>query len=312
MQKNNLAKTLRTVDLFSGCGGLSLGFKNAGFNLIAAYDNWELAIETYNSNFNHKAYLANLRKPEEVAKHIRQFKPDVLIGGPPCQDFSIAGKRKELHRADLTISFAKIASLVKPPLVVMENVYNIEKSRSLQKALAILKKHNYGITTKIIDASRTGVPQMRRRFFLVALKNAPDDVFANCLESGLSKERMNVFDFFGNSLGTEYYYAHPRSYQRRAVFSIHEPSATIRRVNRPIPKNYKRHPADKTNISNGVRPLTTKERAQIQTFPKTFIFHGSKSQQEQLIANAVPVKLSQYVAERILVYLKSTKKINVR
>ena len=95
---------------------------------------------------------------------------------------------------------------------------------------------------------------------------------------------------------------HPRSYNRRAVFSIYEPSATIRGVNRPIPDNYKRHHADKADISEGVRSLTSKERSYIQTFPEKFEFVGSKTNVEQAIGNAVPVKLAEYVARCLLEY----------
>ena len=181
----------------------------------------------------------------------------------------------------------------------MENVYNIEKSRALAEAKRIFKKAGYGLTTRVIDASLAGVPQMRRRLFLIAQLGGSDDYFAQELNRRLAATPMTVADYFGKRLDVEYYYAHPRSYQRRAVFSVHEPSATIRRVNRPIPKTYVRHPADKAPISRAVRVLTTAERAEIQTFPRDFVFLGSPSQQEHLIANAVPVKLAQFVAETV-------------
>ena len=123
------------------------------------------------------------------------------------------------------------------------------------------------------------------------------------LLEGLSDKRTTVRDYLGESLRTNYYYMHPRSYNRRAIFSIDEPSATIRGVNRPIPDTYKIHPADKTNDINVVRSLSTKERSYLQTFPHNFIFEGSKSNLEQMIGNAVPVKMAQYIAERILINL---------
>ncbi len=78
------------------------------------------------------------------------------------------------------------------------------------------------------------------------------------LVRNLSDHKMTVYEYLGDSLETEYYYMHPRSYNRRAVFSIHEPSATIRGVNRPIPETYKRHHADKADISEGVRSFNFK------------------------------------------------------
>ena len=116
---------------------------------------------------------------------------------------------------------------------------------------------------------------------------------------------MTIYDYFGDSLATEYYYRHPRSYQRRGIFSIYEPSPTIRGVNRPIPPNYKFHRGDAVKYLSKVRPLTTKGRSLIQTFPNNFLFLGTKSDMEQMVGNAVPVKSAEYVAKIILVYIKS-------
>lgn len=297
--------------MFCGCGGMSLGFQNAGYDVVAAYDSWELACSVYKKNFEHPVFNFDLAQVETAVEHISQFDPEVVIGGPPCQDFSIAGKRKESERANLTVAFAEIVSIISPKLVIMENVYSIDKSKALQTALEIFSSHNYGVTTRVIDASLTDVPQKRKRFFLIAAKGFSNDAFGYELDYNLSSASMTVRDYFGESLGIEHYYAHPRSYNRRAVFSVEEPSSTIRRVNRPIPKNYVKHPADKVEISEKVRPLTTQERAQIQTFPKKFVFGGSISQQEHLIANAVPVKLAQYVAEQSMkVYKKCLSRSN--
>jgi len=303
--KAEFAHRLRTVDLFAGCGGLSLGFSLAGFDIVAAYDNWELAQAVYRKNFDHDTYLFDLSDVLGAVKHITKYAPDVIIGGPPCQDFSIAGKRVEASRASLTVAFAEIVARVSPRVAVMENVYNIEKSNSLQIAKRVLAEAGYGITSRVINASFAGVPQMRRRFFLIAAKGLGDDAFGDQIDRNLADHPMTVADYFGKAMDVEYYYAHPRSYKRRAVFSIHEPSATIRRVNRPIPDNYTRHPADKASVTDGVRILTTEERSRIQTFPEDFVFHGSKSEREHLIANAVPVKLAEYIANQVLAVLKA-------
>ena len=299
---------LRTVDLFAGGGGMSLGFASTGFDVIAAYDNWGLALETYRANFAHDTHSLDLSDVSGASAHVSQYMPDVIIGGPPCQDFSIAGKRVESSRASLTLAFAKITASVRPTLVVMENVYQIEKSTALKKAIKVLSSAGYGLTTRIVDASRAGVPQMRRRFFLIGALGMEDDAFGRQLDQNIAEKRMTVREYFGKSLGLTHYYAHPRSYARRAVFSVDEPSATIRRVNRPIPTNYVRHPADKAAVSRGVRPLTTQERSQIQTFPTSFEFVGSRSQQEHQIANAVPVKLAHYVAEQIVAVIQNRQR----
>jgi len=293
---------MRTVDLFCGCGGMSLGFQNAGIEILAAYDNWVAAINIYKENFDHPVFDYDLGTKNAI-EHIRTFNPDMIIGGPPCQDFSIAGNRKIGDRANLTISFANIIREVKPTWFVMENVYNIERMPILPKVMRIFRKSGYGLTVRILNASYYGVPQARRRFFTIGMLNAKDDFLGNRLDSVQNKTKMTVHDYLGNTLKTEFYYMHPRSYNRRAVFSINEPSATIRGVNRPIPQGYKMHHGDKADIVNGnVRELTTKERSYLQTFPKKFIFKGKKTDLEQAIGNAVPVKLAEFVAKQIIEY----------
>jgi len=293
---------MNTVDLFSGCGGLSLGFEEAGFNILAAFDKWKLAVEVYKDNFKHPIFETDLSDDKIIAQ-IKDFAPEIIIGGPPCQDFSSAGKRDEtLGRADLTISYAQIIASIKPKWFVMENVARIEKSSILKEALSIFKAHNYGLTTSVLNASFCGVPQRRKRFFLVGRLGGKDNELDFYLSKNQSKKEMTLFDYFGDSLGVEFYYRHPRSYARRGIFSIYEPSPTVRGVNRPMPKTYKKHSGDKCEPSDKVRALTTLERSYIQTFPKNFIFTGTKSNLEQMIGNAVPVQLAKYVAQSILEY----------
>lgn len=303
---------IRTVDLFSGCGGMSLGFQNSGFEIIAAFDNWKPAIEVYRDNFKHPIYDFDLGD-EESKDFIKKLNVDLIIGGPPCQDFSSAGKRDEtLGRADLTISYADIVSTLKPQYFVMENVERIRKSRILKDTIKILKRAGYGISMDVLDASYCGVPQTRKRFFMVGSLGENDNFILPYFEKNLSKERMTVFDYLGDSLGVQNYYRHPRSYKRRGVFSIHEPSPTIRGVNRPIPGGYSKHPGDTADVSSdNVRSLTTIERSYIQTFPKSFVLNGSKTNLEQVIGNAVPVNLGAFVARSLKEFIKDKKDDNL-
>ena len=301
---------MRTIDLFSGCGGLSLGFQNADFEILAAFDKWKPAIKVYQDNFDHPIYDTDLESDEAI-KFIKELNPEIIIGGPPCQDFSSAGKRDEtLGRADLTLSFANIVAICKPEWFVMENVERITKSKILKEAIQQFKKAGYGISYDVLDAILCGVPQARKRFFLVGHLDSKDDFLNPYFTKNLSNKQMTIFDYLGKSLHTKYYYRHPRSYMRRGVFSIHEPSPTIRGVNRPIPKGYVRHSGDPVEITEDVRPLTTIERSYLQTFPDTFIFRGTKTDLEQIIGNAVPVKLGEYVANCIKEYIKD-RLINV-
>lgn len=300
---------MRVVDLFCGCGGLSLGFEKAGLNVSAGYDNWNPAIATYMYNFQHPINKLDLSDVETASKHISQYKPDMIIGGPPCQDFSSAGLRNEDNgRGDLTLSYAQIVDTVRPQWFVMENVSTITKTRKLIQAKEIFRNAGYGMTQVILDASFCGVPQKRKRFILIGKSGAPDDFMLNLIRNHLAANPMTVKDYFGDKIDIEYYYRHPRSYARRGVFSVHEPSPTIRGVNRPIPKGYTLHDNDPVSSLDGVRPLTTVERSMIQTFPETFIFTGNKSEVEQMIGNAVPVNLGTFVAKCILDYIEETNR----
>ena len=224
----------------------------------------------------------------------------MIIGGPPCQDFSSAGQRNEDGgRGTLTTHYAKIINILKPEWFVMENVDRIVKTQKLVEAREIFKKAGYGLTQHVLDASYCGVPQKRKRFFLIGKLDAYDDFLLPYLNRGLAHRPMTMRDYFGDSLGLEFYYRHPRSYMRRGIFSIDEPSPTVRGVNRPMPDGYQIHSNDPVKSKEGIRPLTTIERSYIQTFPKDFVFFGTKTDLEQMIGNAVPVKLAQYVAAAI-------------
>lgn len=288
------------VDLFCGCGGMSLGFQEAGFDIVESFDNWAPAIETYTANFNHPITSFDLSDSDGLISHLNSKGIDIIIGGPPCQDFSIAGKRDFLgNRANLTLSFAKIVVSLSPKWFVMENVYNIQKSPIFQQAIKIFTESGYGLNIRILDASLMGVPQQRKRCFVIGKKDANNNFLDEIIDAKLSANHTTVRQYLGDSLGTDYYYMHPRSYNRRAIFSIDEPSSTIRGVNRPMPATYKFHPADKCTDYSKIRALSSEERSFLQTFPKGYIFRGSNAQIEQQIGNAVPVKMAKFVASII-------------
>lgn len=291
------------VDIFSGCGGLSLGFQKGGINVVAAYDKWDAAVKVYEHNFEHPVYKADLSDVEACSSHIAEHLPDMIIGGPPCQDFSSAGLRNEDNgRGDLTVSYASIIAAVNPEWFVMENVATITKTNKLVQAKAIFKEAGYGLTEVILNASLCGVPQKRKRFFLIGHKGSKDEFMLTFIKSRMADKEMTIKDYFGDKIDIEYYYRHPRSYARRGIFSVNEPSPTIRGVNRPVPKGYNLHPNDPVKSLEGIRPLSFKERSMIQTFPEDFIFLGSKSEIEQMVGNAVPVNLASFVAKCILEY----------
>lgn len=302
---------MRVVDLFCGCGGLSLGFIEAGFNLVAAFDNWDDAITVYHNNFKHPVFKQDLSDVEDSAQKVSKYHPDMIIGGPPCQDFSSAGKRDENNgRGDLTVDYAQIIEKVRPEWFVMENVDRILKTTKLKEAISIYKSCGYGLTKIVLNASRCGVPQRRKRFIMIGHLGDQDDFMLNLLQERQADKEMTIRDYMGNELDIDYYYRHPRSYARRGIFSVDEPSPTIRGVNRPMPAGYTLHHNDPVNTLEGIRPLTSLERSMIQTFPKNFKFLGTKTNLEQMIGNAVPVNLGKFVADSINSYLGVVKNVD--
>lgn len=297
---------MKCIDLFAGCGGFSLGFQQAGFEILGAFDNWKPAIEVYQANFNHPIFEQDLSNENEFLSKIQEFSPDIIIGGPPCQDFSSAGKRDiTLGRANLTYSFANIISTIEPQWFVMENVTQIRKTHIFKDIIEQFIEQKYGLSSVILNASFCGVPQARTRFFLIGHLGDKHNQLNTIFQENLFTKPMTVKDYLGDSIEIEYYYRHPRNYSRRGIFSVNEPSPTIRGVNRPIPKGYKLNHCDPQNIDlDKIRPLTTLERSYIQTFPENFKFFGTKTNLEQMIGNAVPVKLAKFVAETIKNYLK--------
>lgn len=294
---------MRVVDLFCGCGGLSLGFAKAGMEVVAAFDNWTDALAVYRNNFRHPAIRADLMDVDASVELIRPYAPDMIIGGPPCQDFSSAGKRDENNgRGDLTVAYAEIISRIRPQWFVMENVERILKTQKLQDAMRIFRDSGYGLTYTVLNAALCGVPQRRKRFVMIGKLGEQDDFIKDTILENLSAKELSVAEYFGDKLPIKYYYRHPRSYVRRGIFSTDEPSATIRGVNRPMPKGYKLHPGDPVDSLDGIRPLTSRERSMIQTFPEDFSFEGTKTNIEQMIGNAVPVNLGTFVADAIFRY----------
>ena len=287
-------------DLFAGAGGLTRGFELEGFHVVAAYETWPAARKCYQSNFRHPVHDFDLSDVGPAAEHISEYGPAVIFGGPPCQDFSTAGKRQEGRNASLTEAFAEIVVRCSPSAFLMENVQRTRTSRAYARARMTLLKHGYRTEEVVLDASLCGAPQLRKRFFCFGLRDA-SSVALKRLTSSLrdrqAQSRMTVREYMIDELDIEHYYRHPRNYSRRGIYSVDEPSATIRGVNRPVPPNYPGHPLD-TEDASRVRALTTIERSRIQTFPQDWSWDArfSKTVMEQLIGNAVPVALASFVA----------------
>ena len=173
-------KKLNCLDLFCGAGGMSVGFELAGFNIVAGIDNNEEALYTFSQN--HKKSIAlniDLSLPidfsDDVWTDIAKVGIDVIVGGPPCQGFSVAGKRDAKDpRNKLYKAYLNMIDYFSPTAVVLENVPTILSLYGGNTAASIMQdfeSKGYKCIHFILKASDYGVPQIRRRAFFVGLKN---------------------------------------------------------------------------------------------------------------------------------------------
>lgn len=170
------------IDLFSGCGGLTLGLKRAGFRVIGAVEIEALAVKTYKAN--HKGTIVwerDIRKlsVSEVMRklNLRRGDLELLAGCPPCQGFSRmttlnGALRQRDRRNDLIFDFIRFVRVLHPKAVMLENVPGLAENRRMRLLLKALKSMGYACTQGILDAADFGVPQRRRRLILLAGRGA--------------------------------------------------------------------------------------------------------------------------------------------
>lgn len=156
---------LRIIDLFSGCGGLSLGFERAGFEVAHAYDNWQPAVQTYRQNFRHPISSEDLSQVSGLTQ------ADVIIGGPPCQGFSSAGMRRDGDSRNTLVSiFSRLVATARPKAFVFENVEGFltgGNGHFVFELLEPLVEAGYRIHLRKVNAANYGVPQHRKRVLAI-------------------------------------------------------------------------------------------------------------------------------------------------
>lgn len=166
------------IDLFSGCGGLSLGLEQAGFRVAAAVEVAYKAIETYKANHPNVAlYDHDIRnlEPSSILRDVG-IKPgelDLLAGCPPCQGFSRLRTKNKTNsvideRNDLISDFIRFAKSMMPKCIMLENVPSLTKDKRFELAIHELEALGYHCTTQVLDAANYGVPQRRKRLIMLA------------------------------------------------------------------------------------------------------------------------------------------------
>ena len=317
------------ISLFSGCGGLDLGFTNAGFKTVFANDNDPDVWETY--GINHKLKLC----PTSIVDITAEELPDAdgFIGGPPCQSWSLAGAMRGIkdERGMLFYEYMRLLKDKKPKFFLAENVPGIISSTHYPEFLKLLKKFDkigYDIahTKPAINAADYGVPQDRKRVFVVgyrkdlgmsfefpepnpkkislreAIGNLPKSVPAK--EKNYPNVNLKVpnHEHMIGGFSTIY-----MSRNRRRDWS--QQSFTIQAGGRHAPLHPDSCEMVKVDVDKRVfkpkngwrRRLSVRECARIQTFPDWFVFkYAGVADGYKMIGNAVPVKLAEAIARKIM------------
>ncbi len=301
---------LQVVSLFSGAGGMDLGFVCAGHEIIWANDNSRNACNTYKRNLG----LTPLCKS---VKTVKEFpKAEIVVACNPCQGFSIIGKRNpEDERNYLYEEIVRCVRKIKPKFFVTENVKglkNLYKGRFLKVILEDFEDANYNVNWKILNAKDYEVPQDRKRIFIVGVRKDlefdykfPSKTHGPGLKTYVTLRQAigdlpspKKGEYWSSDVFPFFYMSRNRRRPWNAV------SYTIQASGRHAPLHpscpeMKRKGKDTwifTDKKEKYRRLSVRECARIQTFPDNYKFEGSLSSQYKQIGNAVPPLLAFKIA----------------
>lgn len=320
--KSKSHSDLTVVDLFSGAGGTSLGFENAGLEhkVLVEYD--KDAVSTLRQN--RPGW--NVIHDDIRNVSFSGINADIVQGGFPCQAFSYAGNKRgfEDTRGTLFFEFARAVKEIKPKIAIGENVRGLlrhDGGRTLKTMISALNEIGYRVTHRVLRSQYFDVPQKRERLIIIAVRDDLDIPFLYPKEKNylitLREALAGVPGSEGQAyperkakvlkmippggywkdlpdeiqrdyMGASYFHSGGKTGMARRL-SWDEPSLTL--TTSPAQKQTERCHPDET------RPLTVREYARIQTFPDEWEFSGSVSSQYKQIGNAVPVNLGYYIGK---------------
>lgn len=297
---------MKTISLFSGIGGLDKGFEDNGFDIVWANDFDKYAVETYKANYDNPIIYGDINKIrlEDIPK------ADVIIGGFPCQPFSMMGEKMGFDDARGTLFF-RIAEIIKyqtengnkPRVVVLENVRNLrthDHGNTFKVIKSILEKDlGYAVFDSILNSADYGVPQTRNRTYIICFANEEAQFsFPEKTELALTLQDLLETDvddkyFLSERIiptilsnGTGGYKA-----KSEIDLKIARPlCATMAKMHRACQDNY-------VTQNGKIRKLTPRECARLQGFSDSFVIPVSDAQAYKQFGNAVTVNVSTAVAQ---------------
>lgn len=318
------------IEVCSGAGGLSSGFMDAGFQPLMLNEVESVFCETL--RINHPNTNIQCEDMRELHLHDYLGKVDVLMGGIPCQAFSLAGQRKGLEdpRGQLMLEMNRLVNECRPKVILIENVKGLVSHNNGDTLKSLLElfsnKGLYKMSYKVLNANDYDVPQKRERIFIIG--TLLHDTFPFPVKQDRRLVLRDVLMDVPESIGMTYppqkqqimamvpqggcWVNLPEDIQRTYMgASIHSgggkrgmarrlsmDEACLTLTTSPCQKQTERcHPTE-------TRPLTVREYARIQTFPDSYTFKGSMANQYKQIGNAVPVKLAYHVALAVKEFLE--------
>lgn len=334
-----MTKPLIGLELFCGCGGLSTGFLDAGIKIAAGFDIDRRSIEAYEYNHSYRGsrgFETDISRVsgQDLLEKAGVPRIDILVGGPPCQPFSIVGKRRGVDdiRSGLVFDFLRIAEDLQPTALFFENVPNLASMNNglhLDALVSGLQKLKYAVQVEVVPAANFGVPQIRRRLLLMAIKgvngvslpkatHGPRDMLSGrLLPYVTAKEALNDLPpaaYFGES---QVHNHEPTEHTldmlarfatlgvgEREKRSFHDrlhpdrPSYTLRAGTGNFSPLRPVHYRDD-------RVVTVRESARLQSFGDDFIWPDwiPRLQQYRQVGNAVPPLLAAAVARAMAAQL---------
>ena len=336
-----MTKKINFISLFSGGGGFQIGFESAGYNCLLSSDIDADAEKTHHKNYPNIPFIKkDIRQLDykEILKATKNIKPDLIIGGPPCQGFSAMGdKISSDPRNELFNSYIKLVRDLSPEFFLFENVKGFKtmyEGRFFEKTVNGFASCGYNIHFKILKSSEFGVPQIRERVFIFGTKSDKNFQFPKSSIGGVGKlksfknvgEAINDLSKKDTSFQNHIILNHSETVVSRYKLipeggklpSPEKLPKEIRRSN--FGSTYER--LDRKKVSKTLVPgnnafpihptlnrsLTPREAARIQTFPDNHIFEGTRRKQCILVGNAVPPLLASKIANEIIKHSKDLHK----
>lgn len=280
----DISNKIRFIDLFCGMGSFHYSFKKMGWSCVMACDIYKPARDTYKKNYNLSP-LEDIRniKPEDIKNY------DILCAGFPCQPFSQAGKHKGFNdeRGTLFYQIMKFIKYHKPKIIILENVQALlshDKGKTFQKIKTNIEAEQYNIIYKVLKCSDYGIPQMRKRLFIIAVRSDIDDKKMNKIMNFKKYEKSITLSKFFN-----------KKFEKDTAYTI--------RCGGKCSPIKGRHNWDGYIVDDKEYRLSIQDAKKLQGFDNGFKLVGSDSQKWKLLGNTIPTIFTEIISKQLLKYV---------